>query len=227
MASDNTSKQLSTSWGWGNELTTDDPIFIEMALQGQTFLTASGDYSNLKDSGPWPEQDVNLTGVGGTDLVTTGPGGAWSAETGWEDSAGGPSLNHHIKIAPYQLPLITHRNAGSYKIRNVPDIAGDANFNNYECFDGKCQGQWGGTSFASPIWAGIIALINEKAHQEGKPEVGFLNPTIYALALTKKYPAAFHDITLGVSGLYSCTYKYDLVTGLGSPTGQHFDDLLP
>ena len=45
MASDNTSKQLSTSWGWHEDFATDDPIFKEMAAQGQTFLTASGDDS--------------------------------------------------------------------------------------------------------------------------------------------------------------------------------------
>ena len=219
MASDNTSKQLSTSWGWGNEFATDDPLFQEMAAQGQSFLTASGDYSSLKDSGPWPEEDANLTAVGGTDLVTTGPGGAWMSETGWEDSAGGPTLDGHIKIEPYQLPFVTKNNMASHKLRNVPDIAGDANFNNYECYNSKCEGGWGGTSFASPIWAGFIALINEKAAQDGQPPVGFLNPTVYALAGTHFYPRAMHDITIGTSGLYSCTYKYDMVTGLGSPLG--------
>lgn len=224
MASDNTSQQLSTSWGWREDFATDDPLFQEMAAQGQTFLTASGDYSSLKASGPWPEEDANLTGVGGTDLVTTGPGGAWASETGWEDSAGGPSVDHSIKIEPYQAPFITKKNAGSHKLRNVPDIAGDANFNNYECYDGKCEGGWGGTSFASPIWAGIVALVNEKAASLNQPRVGFLNPTIYALAGTKGYHHALHDIISGTSGNYSATKSYDLVTGFGSPTGKQLAD---
>jgi kumamolisin len=227
MASDNTSKQLSTSWGWREDFATDDPLFQEMAAQGQTFLTASGDFSSLQASGPWPEEDANLTGVGGTDLVTAGPGGAWASETGWEDSAGGPSLDHTITIESYQAPFITKKNKGSHKLRNVPDIAGDANFNNYECYDGKCEGGWGGTSFASPIWAGIVALINEKAASLHQAPVGFLNPTIYALAGTHAYKQALHDITSGTSGKFSATKSYDLVTGLGSPTGKKLLDFLP
>ena len=74
MASDNTSQQLSTSWGWGNQFATDDPLFWKWPPRARPFLTASGDYSTLKASGPWPEEDANLTAVGGTDLVTTGPG---------------------------------------------------------------------------------------------------------------------------------------------------------
>ena len=219
MASDNTSKQLSTSWGWNNQFATDDPLFQEMAAQGQTFLTASGDYSTLKDSGPWPEEDANLTAVGGTDLVTNGAGGTWLSETGWSGSAGGPSLDRNIKIEPYQAPYINHLNGGSHVLRNVPDIAADANTNNYECYNGICEGGWGGTSFASPIWAGMIALVNQANEEDGKPPVGFLNPTIYALRGTGHYHDEFHDIVGGTSGLYTAVKSYDLVTGMGSPFG--------
>jgi subtilase family serine protease len=219
MASDNTSKQLSTSWGWNNEFAVDDPLWQEMAAQGQTFLTASGDYSTLQDSGPWPEEDANLTAVGGTDLVTKGPGGAWVSETGWDGSAGGPSLDGHIKIEPYQQAYITVPTHGSRVRRNVPDIAGDANTNNEICADRGCEGGYGGTSFASPIWAGMIALVNEKAALAGKPPVGFLNPALYAQGHTHAYKETFHDITSGTSGIYNAVKNYDLVTGFGSPYG--------
>jgi len=226
MASDNTSLQLSTSWGWGvKQFPTDEPLFKEMAAQGQSFLTASGDYSNLKDSGPWPEESVSLTGVGGTDLVTKGPGGAWSSETGWPDSAGGPSLDKDIKIASYQKPYINKANGGSKTLRDVPDIAAIANAL-YICADGRCDGGWGGTSFASPIWTGFIALANQQAAAEGKPPVGFLNPTIYALGHKASYATSWHDITVGKSGLFSCTPSYDLVTGLGSPDGKQLVKIL-
>ena len=98
MASDNTSKQLSTSWGYDEDFADEDPIYQEMAAQGQSYFTASGDYSTLEDSGPWPEEDANIIAVGGTDLVTSGPGGTWVSEPGWEDSASGPSVDHHIRI---------------------------------------------------------------------------------------------------------------------------------
>jgi subtilase family serine protease len=220
MASDNTSLQLSTSWGWSaGEYSTDEPLFKEMAAQGQSFLTASGDYSNLQDSGPWPEESANLTGVGGTDLVTKSPGGPWSSETGWPHSAGGPSLDKDITIESYQKPYITKANGGSKTLRNVPDIAAIAD-DFYICADGSCGGGWGGTSFSSPIWTGFIALANQQAAAEGKPPVGFLNPTVYALGHKTKYATSMHDITVGKSGLFSCTPSYDLVTGLGSPDGK-------
>jgi subtilase family serine protease len=226
MASDNTSLQLSTSWGWSvKEFATDEPLLKEMAAQGQSFLTASGDYSSLQASGPWPEESADLTGVGGTDLVTKKAGGAWSVETGWPHSAGGPSLDKAITIPSYQLPFINGANGGSKTLRNVPDIAAVAS-NLYICADGKCNGGWGGTSFASPIWTGLIALANQRAAAEGKPPVGFLNPTFYALAGGAKYASAMHDILSGTSGKYSCTPSYDLVTGLGSPVGETLVGLL-
>jgi subtilase family serine protease len=217
MVSDNISKQLSTSWGWNESFTTDDNIFKEMAAQGQTMLTASGDDSSLSASGPWPEEDANLTAVGGTDLTTVSAGGAWKSETGWSGSAGGPSTDKTILIESYQKPFITTANGGSKTLRNVPDVAGDADTDNYICADGTCTGGYGGTSFASPIWAGFIALANQQAASLGKPSVGFLNPTLYALAGSTTYKTAIHDVTSGKSGKFSCTTSYDLVTGIGTP----------
>ncbi len=226
MASENLSKVLSTSWGWSENFATDDAIFKEFAAQGQTNLTASGDYSSLKESGPWPEEDANIVAVGGTDVSTSGPGGKWSGETGWSHSAGGPSLDKKIKIESYQLPFIDKANKGSKKLRNVPDVAMNANTDMEICADGSCGGGVGGTSFASPMWAGIVALANQEAVAAGKPVVGFINPALYALAGTQAYSSDFHDETSGVSGNYKCTPSYDLVTGLGSPQGQSFIDAL-
>jgi xanthomonalisin len=219
MATDNISKVLSTSWGWNEHFKTDDALFKEFAAQGQTNLTASGDYSSLSASGPWPEEDGNIVAVGGTDLAMTSGGGKWSGETGWSGSAGGPSVDKTIKIDSYQLPYINSANGGSKTLRNVPDIAASANTNMEICADGACTGGYGGTSFASPIWAGFIALANQYAVSQGKAVVGFINPAIYALGQTSSYASSFHDEKKGKSGLYSCTTSYDLVTGLGSPAG--------
>ena len=219
MASDNTSAQLSTSWGWAQEAATDDPIFMEMAVQGQSLLTAIGDYSTLIKSGPWPEESAYITGVGGTDLLTTGPGGAWAGESGWKDSAGGPSVDKAITIPAYQIPFINAANLGSTTLRNVPDIGGDANTDNYICANLECGGEWGGTSFASPIWAGFIALANEQARAAGLPRLGFLNPILYTLGGRRDYEALYHDVIGGTSGLYTAVRGYDLVTGFGSPRG--------
>ncbi len=225
MATDNTSKQLSTSWGWNERFATDEAIFKEFEAQGQTNLTASGDYSNLQDSGPWPEESANITGVGGTDLVTDGPGGAWKGETGWNGSAGGPSLDKRIKIQSYQKPFINQANKGSKTLRNVPDVAAQANVNMFFCSNGGC-GVAGGTSYASPIWAGYVALANQQAAAAGKPVVGWLNPTLYALASLKTYTKLFHDQKSGKSGVFTCTPSFDDVTGVGSPEGPALIDAL-
>jgi subtilase family serine protease len=218
MASDNTSKQLSTSWGYDEDFADEDAIYQEMAAQGQSYFTASGDFSTLIASGPWPEEDANIIAVGGTDLVTTGPGGAWQSEPGWEDSAAGPSVDNSILIESYQLPYINGRNLGSTTLRNVADVSANADFDMYVCARGKCSGGWAGTSFSSPIWAGFNALINQQALKKGKPTVGFLNPTVYGLL--KGDRGLTHDVVGNKSGKFPAVKGYDLVGGVGSPNGK-------
>jgi xanthomonalisin len=219
MASDNLCRQLSSSWGWGADPATLDPIFLEFAAQGQSFVDATGDYGyHLLADAVWPGDDQFVTGVGGTDLVTSGPGGAWLSETGWHYSGGGPSPDH-IAIPYYQVPFVTKANKGSTTLRNVPDIAGDANTNNYSCYNGGCSTGNGGTSYAAPLWAGFIALVNQQAALSGEPAVGFLNPRLYALGGSSRYGLAFHDETKGYNGRYYARTGFDLVTGFGSPRG--------
>ncbi len=218
MATDNTSKQLSTSWGYSEHFATEDAIYQEMAVQGQSYFTATGDFSTLEDSGPWPEEDANIIAVGGTDLVTNGAGGPWQSEPGWADSAAGPSLDPNILIEPYQLPFINKKNLGDKVLRNVADISANGNFDMLTCERGHCSGGWGGTSFSSPIWAGFNALMNQYAAQKGLGTVGFLNPTVYGLYKGNK--SMFHDVIGNKSGIYPAVKGYDLVGGLGSPNGK-------
>jgi kumamolisin len=219
MASDNTSKQLSSSWGWGADAATIDPIFKEFAAQGQSFVDATGDdgYLLLQDA-VWPGDDQYVTGVGGTDLETNGPGGTWKREVGWLYSGGGPSPDH-ILIPEYQRQFIDATNNGSKKRRNVPDIAGDANLDNFSCYDGGCYTGNGGTSYAAPLWAGFIALANERAAELNKPPAGFLNPRIYRIGGSASYHKDFHDQVVGNNGRYIAEPGFDLVTGFGSPAG--------
>jgi len=223
MATDNISKSLSCSWGWSPaDPTSDDPIFKEFAAQGQTLFVASGDSGAYKtrSSDVYPADDAYVTSVGGTDLTTTGPGGAWKSETGWADSGGGISPNK-IAIPSYQQApgVITSANKGSTTYRNCPDVAAEGNTDNYICYDGTCAGGWGGTSFAAPRWAGYIALANQQAAAMHKSYVGFMNPTIYSIGLGSSYGSDFHDITSGSNGTYSALKGFDLVTGWGSPNG--------
>jgi subtilase family serine protease len=217
MASDNTSKQLSTSWGYSEDFSVEDPVYQEMAAQGQSWFTASGDNVTLQNSGPWPEEDANIIAVGGTDLVTNGPAGSWKSEPGWPDSASGPSVDKTILIEAYQLPYINSKNKGSTTLRNVSDVSANANTDMEICADGGCGGGAGGTSFSSPMWAGFAALANQQAISEGKSEVGFINPTLYPEY--KKDKKMSHDVIGNASGMYPAVKGYDLVGGLGSPNG--------
>jgi hypothetical protein len=93
----------------------------------------------------------------------------------------------------------------------------------------------GGTSAAAPLWAGFAALVNQRSVQNGAGLMGFLNPTLYAIGLTRGSPTdlysnSFNDITSGnnANGFgsgFSAVPGYDLVTGWGSPTCQLINQL--
>jgi len=221
MASDNSAKQLSCSWGWSDDETSLDPIFKEFAAQGQTVFVATGDNgSSTPGDSVWPADDPYITAVGGTDLTTNGPGGPWESETGWSGSAGMPSKNN-IPIPGYQqIPgVIDSSNHGSTTLRNIPDVAAEANTNQYSCWDATCSGGNGGTSYAAPQWAGFMAMVNQQAVANGGATVGYLNPTLYRIGVRSNYDSDFHDITSGSNGKYSAVTGYDLVTGWGSFIG--------
>lgn len=228
MAVDDIAKTLSCSWGWSDDESSLDPIFKEMAVQGQSVFVASGDDgSRTPGDVVWPADDPYITSVGGTDINTNGPGGPWQSETGWSGSAGSPSKNG-IPIPFYQkLPgVINSMNNGSTTLRNYPDVSAESNTNQYSCYDGECGGGNGGTSFAAPQWASLIALANEQEVSQGKSTLGFLNTRLYNIGIGKHYKNVFHDITSGNNGGYNAVKGYDLVTGWGSPVGSVINSLL-
>jgi subtilase family serine protease len=213
---------IGCSWGWTPaDPSTLDPYFKKMAAQGQNFFAASGDSSTWSTRNEaWPADDAYVVSVGGTDLVTASAAGPWKSETAWVDSGGGISPDA-IAIPPWQQlsGVINSSNKGSTTLRNGPDVSANANFTFYTCADQTTclANDYGGTSFAAPMWAGYIALVNQQLAANGKPTIGFLNPTIYAQNVTSSYAADFHDITSGTSGSYSAVTGFDLVTGWGSP----------
>jgi subtilase family serine protease len=167
----------------------------------------------------WPADDVYLTSVGGTDLETTGPGGAWSSETVWVDGGGGIGPDH-FAIPFWQTTTASGCSACSNNYRNGPDVSANSNFTFYVCADQTtCSANlYGGTSFAAPMWAGYLALVNEQAINDSQPTLGFINPAIYDIGLSSNYDTDFHDITVGTNG-YTATTGYDLASGWGSPNG--------
>src|ERR1700678_3764123 len=224
------SKQLSCSWGWTPaDPSTLDPYFEKMASQGQNFFAASGDSSAWSASNEaWPADDANIVSVGGTDLTTSSAAGPWKSETAWADSGGGISPDD-IPIPSWQQlsGVITSTNKGSTKYRNGPDVAANANFTFYVCADlTTCTANdYGGTSFATPMWAAYLALANQQAAANGDT-IGFIDPILYPAALTSSYGTYFHDITSGSCGTYSGITGYDLCTGWGSPNTTGIINLL-
>lgn len=187
------------------------------------------------------------TMVGGTSLtLAANPSGilAWSSETAWPQGAGGvfsglsagASILELINIPDYQkqvmnMPL-AGASLGSQLFRNIPDVSAQANGMDRFLNGGDSSGI--GTSFASPLWAGFMALADEQSEKNGLKTVGFANPVMYAIGATAGvasglYYSAFNDITSGTNnaGLNGTNPKglgfpavqgYDLATGLGSPT---------
>ena len=215
---------IGCSWGWTPaDPSTLNPYFQKMSAQGQNFFAASGDSSTWSSRNEaWPADNAYVVSVGGTDLITASAGGTWKSETAWVDSGGGISPDA-IPIPSWQQisGVINSSNKGSTTLRNGPDVSANANFTFYVCADQTTctANDYGGTSFATPMWAGYIALVNQQLAANGDPTIGFINPTIYAQNVTSSYGTDFHDITSGTSGSYSAVTGYDLVTGWGSPNG--------
>jgi len=249
IASDDAANQVSSSWSWGGgPSTTSDQIFKEMALQGQTYFTAVGDYDaflpgevNDPSLPFFPCGDPYVISVGGTTLTTTGPGGAYVSETVWNwDVEYGPSndgigtcggISSAYAIPWWQTNVNMTANHGSTLYRNVPDVALTAD-NVLVIADDGNESNNGGTSCATPLWAAFTALVNQQGASLGRAPLGFLNPALYALGNSKNYTNVFRDTTTGSNTWSSsptnfiAVVNYDLCTGLGTPNGTNLINAL-
>jgi len=202
-------------------------------------------------SASFPAGIPEITGVGGTEFddgtgenfwgsVNSGTGQsalAYVPERVWNTSAfrndlsasgGGPSIL--FSKPPWQSgPGVPNDNA-----RDTPDLALASSPQHYAyiVYIGGVQIHVGGTSAASPAFAGILALLSQylSTHRsQTQPGLGNINPDLYRLA--QSTPDAFHDITTGDNRLpceqgspgcteagmgYAAGPGYDLATGLGS-----------
>ncbi len=233
--------QLSSSWGYQQDATTEQ-LYKQMILQGQTFLTASGDgdaWVKIVHPVSFPNlESTNLTLVGGTTLTMKGNGVSYVSEKAWNSGAVGDfghnpdgysgtagGISTDLGIPSWQQGISMTNNLGSTTNRNMPDVALTAD-NVFVVANGGQQLTVGGTSCASPLWAGFMALVSQQAATAGNPSVGFLAPAVYALAKTSSYTNYFHDTTTGDNTWDQSTNKffavpgYDLCTGLGTPNGK-------
>ena len=200
--------------------------------QGMSHFVASGDsgaYTCGEDQGPagsFPATLPTVTTVGGTTVFESVQGAyfkerAWGSPLDESGTGGGPS--HFYPIPDYQKSVAQSAGNG---LRQVPDVsaAGDPSTGFHIVFGGK-DGQVGGTSAATPLWAATVALINQDLKKKGLRPVGFANPAIYWMgAHQASFPAnPFHDVTTGNNLLFDAGTGWDFATGWGSMDGAALD----
>ena len=222
---------ISISWGgpeasWTSQaMQTYDQAFQDAAALGVTICCASGDDGSADMKQGWdghahvdfPASSPHVLGCGGTHLDASAS--AITSEVVWNDlpngGAGGGGVSDTFPVPDYQAQanVPPSANPGKRVGRGVPDVCGDASPRSGYVVrvDGQ-QAVFGGTSAVAPLWAGLIALLNQHF---GHP-VGYLNPLIYGLPAKT---GAFHDIAVGNNGAYKAGAGWDACTGLGSPDG--------
>jgi pseudomonalisin len=212
--SDNVAKVINMSVG--SCFNPYDTILKVGAAQGQTITAASGDANNTCDNNivgvNYPAGSPYALAVGGTALLTNNNGTTFASESGWIWSGGGLSSSEAMPFwqAVAESSASTGLPVGATQ-RGVPDVAMDAN-NVYIILNGKST-TVGGTSLASPLFAGVWARF---LSAPGCGQLGFAPPTLYSSA--NLHPTMFNDITTGGSPFaYSTGPGWDYVTGLGSP----------
>ncbi len=213
---------ISISWGsaeknWtAQAMANFDETFRTAAALGVTVCCAAGDAGSgdenpdqLAEAGAQPDglahvdfpgSSPNVLCCGGTRLAASG--GTISGETVWNDdplrSATGGGVSDVFDPPAWQVSadVPASVNPGQRRGRGVPDVAGDAD--PQSGYQVRVDGQEmviGGTSAVAPLWAGLVARMNQRL---GRP-VGFLNPLLYGAAARQ---GAFRDIRGGDNGAY-------------------------
>jgi hypothetical protein len=210
---------------------------------GVTFLSATGDsgaYDSVNTTvitPQYPAASPNVLAVGGTTLGVSG--NTWSSETVWGSGTnsgagggGGGGISSYENQPSWQTALAGVSNYSASN-RVYPDVAADANpysgvpiYDTYDFGAAAPWAQYGGTSLACPLWAGMIALADEGRAIAGRASLDGRSqtlPMLYQMAAGN-----FHDITsggnlgqnqssTGPSPTYAAATGYDLTSGRGSP----------
>jgi subtilase family serine protease len=213
--------------------------FKAAAERGVTVLASSGDSGATDDEldgstlypfrvNSWPSSDPLVTSIGGTQLTLDDTGSRLSSDVVWNDGfgAGGGGLS-----GVFARPGFQNGVAGVVgKQRGTPDISMPASVDGgawvYYSFNPARVG-WhviGGTSEASPIFSGIVALADQFAGHR----LGDINAALYELGLGRHSArAGIVDVTsgdnsfAGVTG-FSAAPGYDLASGWGTINGPDF-----
>ncbi|MBV6324599.1 protease pro-enzyme activation domain-containing protein [Duganella violaceipulchra] len=213
---------ISISWGapesaWtGQAMTAFEQAFADAAAMGVTILCAAGDNGStdgVSDGAQhvdFPASAPHALACGGTRVLLQDGGQA--LETVWNsgpNSATGGGYSSFFGVPDYQQGVVN-----GHAARGVPDVAGDADpASGYKV---RVDGQnlvFGGTSAVAPLWAGLLALINQRL---GRP-VGFLHPLLYGSLQGR---GVTRDVTNGNNGAQQAVPGWDACTGWGCPDGE-------
>jgi hypothetical protein len=207
---------ISNSWGSGEfstEQQLDSTFTVPAGHQGITFLSGSGDTGT---PGLYPASSPNIVAVGGTSLFVNSDN-SYQSESAWSGSGGG--ISQFEPQPSYQSGVVTQ----STQFRTIPDVAAIADPNTgvavYDSGDSPSS-PWlviGGTSLATPVFAGMIAIADQGAALLGKGPLDSdqVHSDLYNTNIDSGY-FAYHDVTTGSNGLPAGP-GYDLVTGIGTP----------
>jgi len=219
---------LSISWGQAEADWTEqgrhalDQAFQAAAVLGVTVCAASGDngwtdgVTGRVAHVDYPASSPHVLACGGTRLEVID--GA-TAEVVWNDhdgnaTGGGVSDFYGLPSWQSNVRVPASINEGGRVGRGVPDVAGNADpETGYLVGDGLSEHPFGGTSAVAPLWAALVAQINQ--HRGGR--AGFLNPLLYG-AVDR---SVFNDVPTGGNGAYRARRgAWDACTGHGTPRGR-------
>jgi kumamolisin len=218
---------ISISWGGPEDSWTEqtrnalNSACQDASTMGVTVLAASGDdgasdgSTNGAPTVDFPAASPFVVGCGGTKLTISGT--AISSEQVWNElsaneGATGGGVSQLFALPAFQESANVPKAPNGFAGRGVPDVAGDADpETGYSVVVDGQQTVIGGTSAVAPLWAGLLALINQSLGTN----VGYINPLLYSANVEP----GFHDIISGSNGDYSAGPGWDACTGLGSPNG--------
>jgi len=230
---------VSISWGQAEETATVqmlhglDQALQEAATLGVTVCAAAGDSGSADepetqwDGKPhvdFPASSTYALACGGTTLSASSAPSA-PVESVWNRGANGGAtgggVSNFFAKPSYQSNTNVPTPSSTAGGRGVPDVSGNADpYSGYSVYIGGQSQVIGGTSAVAPLWAGLIARINQSLIQAGGKPAGFINALIYP------QESDFHDITKGnndiyndLNGKYPAAAGWDPCTGLGTPNG--------
>ena len=259
IVANDTARIVSTSWGAceaamlseaPGTLNVEHLLFEQAAAQGQTIFASAGDDGADDCAGhdtepvspdlsvDDPASQPYVVSVGGTTALTvTDPPTEQVWNDGAEGGAGGGGISSLWPMPSWQrdVPAVTAHSTstcgtGTTLCRVTPDVTGFAD--EYTGITIEIEGGWftiGGTSSSAPMWAALLAEVNEspacQSHEVTAHGVGFASPLLYEVGADPTQDAqSFNDVATGnndifsiENGNYAATTGYDLASGWGSP----------